>query len=66
MKVLCYDSNGFLLASQSLLDDHKFLWPKSKEEIRDTMSCSEATATSYIKRMSNELHIIHAVEGSGN
>lgn len=29
------------------------------------LGCSEVTATSYIKRMSGELHIIHAVEGSG-
>jgi len=35
MKALRYDSNGFLLASKSLLDDQKFLWPKSKSEVRD-------------------------------
>ena len=35
IKALRYDSNGFLLASKALLDEQKFLWPKSKEEIRD-------------------------------
>lgn len=29
------------------------------------LGCSEATATSYIQKMSDELHIIHIVEGSG-
>lgn len=33
--------------------------------IVEVLGCSEATATSYIKRMYDGLHIIHAVEGSG-
>ena len=34
-------------------------------KIVEVLGCSEPTATSYIKRMCDELHIIHAVEGSG-
>ena len=34
-------------------------------KIVEVLGCSETTATSYIKRMCDELHIIHAVEGSG-
>lgn len=33
--------------------------------IVEVLGCSETTATSYIKKMCDELHIIHAVEGSG-
>ncbi len=33
--------------------------------IAEVLGCSEPTATSYIKRMYNELHIIRAVGGSG-
>lgn len=33
--------------------------------IVEVLGCSEPTATSYIKRMNDGLHIIHAVEGSG-
>lgn len=34
-------------------------------KIVEVLGCSETTATSYIKKMCDELHIIHAVEGSG-
>ena len=34
-------------------------------KIVEVLGCSETTATSYIKKMSEELHIIHAVEGNG-
>ncbi|HIW42330.1 MAG TPA: hypothetical protein H9743_09395 [Candidatus Mediterraneibacter vanvlietii] len=34
-------------------------------KIVEVLGCSETTATSYIKRMCDELHIIYAVEGSG-
>lgn len=34
-------------------------------KIAEVLDCSEPTATSYIKRMCDELHIIHAVAGSG-
>ena len=33
--------------------------------IVEILGCSEPTATSYVKRMRDNLHIIHAVEGSG-
>lgn len=29
------------------------------------LGCSEATPTSYIRNMYDEMHIIHAVEGNG-
>ena len=34
-------------------------------KIVEVLGCSETTATTYIKRMCDELHIIHAVEGIG-
>lgn len=34
-------------------------------KIVEVLNCSEGTATSYIKKMHNELHIIQAVEGNG-
>lgn len=34
-------------------------------KVVEVLGCSEPTATSYIKKMCDELHIIHAVEGSG-
>ena len=34
-------------------------------KIAEVLGCSETTATSYIKKMYNELNIISAVEGSG-
>lgn len=33
--------------------------------IVEVLDCSETTATSYIKRMCDGLHIMHAIEGSG-
>lgn len=32
IKILRYDSNGFILASKKLLDGMKFQWPKTPEE----------------------------------
>ena len=34
-------------------------------KVAEVLECSEGTATSYIKKMYNEMHIIQAVEGSG-
>lgn len=34
-------------------------------KIVEVLGCSETTATSYIKKMCDELHIINAVEGNG-
>lgn len=34
-------------------------------KIVELLGCSETTATSYIRKMCDELHIIHAIEGSG-
>ena len=34
-------------------------------KIVEILQCSETTATSYIKKMCDELHIINVVEGNG-
>ena len=35
IKNLRYDSNGFILASKKLLEDMKFQWPKTPEEVKE-------------------------------
>lgn len=35
IKVLRYDSNGFILATKKLLDDMKFQWPRTPEEVKE-------------------------------
>ena len=30
-----YDSNGFILATKKLLDDLKFQWPRTPEEVKE-------------------------------
>lgn len=35
IKVLRYDSNGFLLASKKLLDGMRFQWPRTPEEVKE-------------------------------
>lgn len=60
MKALRYDSNGFLLASKSLLDDQKFLWPKSKEEIRDITSTQFEWLLQGIEI--DQKHTLHSVD----
>jgi len=34
ISILRYDSNGFILVSQKLLDGMKFQWPKTPEEVK--------------------------------
>jgi len=34
IKILRYDSNGFILASKKLLDGMKFQWPKTPGEVK--------------------------------
>lgn len=34
IKILRYDSNGFILASKKLLDGMKFQWPKTPEQVK--------------------------------
>jgi len=34
IRILRYDSNGFILASKKLLDGMKFQWPKTPEEVK--------------------------------
>ncbi|QOV18866.1 IS66 family insertion sequence element accessory protein TnpB [Blautia liquoris] len=35
IKVLRYDSNGFILANKKLLDGMKFQWPKDPSEVKE-------------------------------
>ena len=35
IKILRYDSNGFILASKKLLEDMKFQWPRTPEEVKE-------------------------------
>lgn len=35
IKILRYDSNGFILASKKLLDGMKFQWPKTPKEVNE-------------------------------
>lgn len=35
IKILLYDSNGFILASKKLLEDMKFQWPRTPEEVKE-------------------------------
>lgn len=35
IKVLRYDNNGFVLASKKLLEDLKFQWPRTPDEVKE-------------------------------
>ena len=35
IKVLRYDKNGFVLATKKLLDDMKFQWPRTPDEVKE-------------------------------
>lgn len=35
IKVLRYDKNGFVLATKKLLEDLKFQWPRTPEEVKE-------------------------------
>ncbi|RCH41556.1 IS66 family insertion sequence element accessory protein TnpB [Blautia obeum] len=35
IKVLRYDYNGFVLATKKLLDDMKFQWPRTPDEVKE-------------------------------
>lgn len=35
IKVLRYDANGFVLATKKLLDDMKFQWPRTPDEVKE-------------------------------
>ena len=35
IKVLRYDQNGFVLATKKLLDDMKFQWPRTPNEVKE-------------------------------
>ena len=38
IKVLRYDKNGFVLASKKLLEDLKFQWPRTPDEVKEVSS----------------------------
>lgn len=38
IKVLRYDKNGFVLANKKLLENLKFQWPKTPEEVKEVTS----------------------------
>ena len=38
IKVLRYDKNGFVLASKKLLEDLKFQWPRTPDEVKEVKS----------------------------
>ena len=38
IKVLRYDQNGFVLATKKLLDDMKFQWPRTPDEVKKSLS----------------------------
>ena len=35
IKVLRYDQNGFVLATKKLLDDMKFQWPRTPDDVKE-------------------------------
>ena len=35
IKLLRYDKNGFILATKKLLDDMKFQWPRTPDEVKE-------------------------------
>ncbi len=35
LKILRYDQNGFVLVNKKLLEDLKFQWPKTPEEVKE-------------------------------
>jgi transposase len=35
IKVLRYDQNGFILATKKLLDNMKFQWPRTPDEVKE-------------------------------
>jgi len=35
LKILRYDKNGFILVNKKLLEDLKFQWPKTPEEVKE-------------------------------
>ena len=35
IKILRYDRNGFVLATKKLLDDMKFQWPRTPDEVKE-------------------------------
>lgn len=67
IKQIIIDSRYSSSTKRKLLQIYEQLGTEvfGNSKIVEVLGCSEPTATSYIKRLYDELHIIHAVEGSG-
>ncbi len=67
IKQIIMDSQYSSSTKRKLLQIYEQLGSEvfGNSKIVEVLGCSEPTATAYIKRMCDELHIIHAVEGSG-
>ncbi len=67
IKKMILDSNVSLAVKKKMLRLYEKIGLEifGNAQIVEILGCSETTATNYIKRMHDELHIINAVEGSG-
>ena len=67
IKQIIMDSHYSSSTKRKLIQIYEQIGPEvfGNSRIVEVLGCSEPTATSYIKRMCNELHIIRAVEGRG-
>ena len=67
IKQIIMDSQYSFNTKRKLLQIYEQLGTEvfGNSKIVEVLGCSEPTATSYIKRLYGELHIIHAVEGNG-
>ena len=67
IKQIILDSNYAVSTKRKLIQIFEQIGTEvfGNSKVVEVLGCSEVTATSYIKRMCDELHIIYAVEGSG-
>lgn len=47
IKVLRYDRNGFVLATKKLLDDMKFQWPRTPNEVTAARTAKDFSASTW-------------------
>lgn len=47
IKVLRYDRNGFVLATKKLLDDMKFRWPRTPNEVTAARTAKDFSASTW-------------------
>lgn len=67
IKQIILDSNYSTSTKHKLIQLFEHLGTEvfGNSKIVEVLGCSETTATSYIKKMCDELHIIYAIEGMG-